>query len=120
MLTAYVRHNDNKFDYVDNKAQRKHVFVDRIRYLGKESNNIDEVSVFGVSRDSYLEYENQKAFMEWILTLRPSDVKTLGISERGLRNSKQKIRNGLKNKSKISKILLENYLDTKKALGNVL
>lgn len=112
VLTAYVRHNDNKFDYVNNKAQRKHVFADRIRYIGKESNNIDEVSVFGVSNDSYLEYENKQAFMQWTLKLKPSEVKALGISERGLRNFKQKIRNGngLKNKSKISKMLFESYL----------
>lgn len=58
VLTAYVRHNDNKFDYVDSTAKRKHVFADRIRYIGKESNNIDEASVFGVSKDSYLEYQN--------------------------------------------------------------
>lgn len=116
VMTTYVRHNDNKFDYADNVAQRKHVFADRIRYIGKESNNIDEVSVFGVSKDSYLEYQSKEAFMQWTLTLRPNDVKTLGISERGLRNFKQKIRNGneLKNRSKISKILFESYLDMKK------
>ena len=111
VLTAYVRHNDNKFDYSDNKAQRKHVFADRIRYMGKESNNIDEVSVFGVNKDSYLEYENKKAFMQWTLTLKHNDVKTLGISERGLRNFKQKIRNGngLKNRSKIHRILIKSF-----------
>ena len=59
ILTKYVRHNDNKFDY-DNQgiAHRKHIVVNRIRYIGKESNNIDEASVFGIDDDSYLEYEN--------------------------------------------------------------
>jgi hypothetical protein len=92
-------------------TQRKHVFSDRIRYIGTESNNIDEVSVFSVNKDSYLEYENKKAFMQWTLSLRPNDVKTLGISERGLRNFKQKIRdgNGLKNRSKIHRILIKSF-----------
>jgi len=43
VLTSYVRHNDNKFDY-DNEgiAHRKPIIVDRIRYIGKESNNLDD------------------------------------------------------------------------------
>jgi len=47
ILTKYVRHNDYKFDY-DNQGivHRKHIVVNGIRYIGKESNNIDEASVF--------------------------------------------------------------------------
>jgi len=38
-----VKHNDNKFDY-DNQgiAHRKHIIVNRIRYIDKESNNLDD------------------------------------------------------------------------------
>jgi len=41
----------------------------------------------------------------------PKDVRDKGISEKGLRNFKQKIKNGmgLKNKSKIVRILFEYY-----------
>ena len=111
VLTGYVRHNDNKFDYANDKAQRKHVFANRTRYIGKESNNIDEVSVFGVSEDSYLEYENKEEFKNWVLSLKPREVEDKGISERGLRNFKQKIRNGkgLKNKSKVYRILSKSF-----------
>jgi len=49
VLTQYVRHNDNKFDYDNERiAHRKHIVVNRIRYIGKESNNLQEVSVFGM------------------------------------------------------------------------
>jgi hypothetical protein len=115
VLTAYIRHNDNKFDYIGHLAHRKHIIADRIRFIGKESNNIDETSILGVDSDSYLEYSNLKDFRQWILTLKPKDVKTLGISERGLKKFKQKIRNGngLKNKSKISRILFEKYLNSR-------
>jgi len=43
--------------------------------------------------------------------LKPKDVRDEGISERGLRNFKQKIKNGkgLKNRSKIARILFEYY-----------
>jgi len=112
ILTKYVRHSDNKFDY-DNQgiAHSKHIVVNRIRYIGKESNNIDESYVFGIDNDSYLEYENPEDFRQWILSLKPKNVKDKGISERGLRNFKQKIKSGkgLKNKSKIARILFEYY-----------
>ena len=111
VLTAYVRHDDYKFDYIDNKAVRKHIFADKIRYIGKESNNLDESQVMGIKDNSYLEYVNLEEFYNWVLTLKPKDVRDKGISERGLRNFKQKIRKGmgLKNRSKIAKILFELY-----------
>ena len=112
VLTQYVRHDDNKFDYdSEGIAHRKNIVVNRIRYIGKESNNIDEASVLGINYDSYLKYENIEDFKQWILSLKPKDVKDKGISERGLRNFKQKIKNGkgFKNRSKIARILFEYY-----------
>jgi len=72
---------------------------------------LEEASVFGIDDDSYLEYENIEDFKQWILSLKPKDVKDKGISERGLRNFKQKVKSGkgLKNKSKIARILFEYY-----------
>ncbi|MEM3573541.1 MAG: hypothetical protein QXJ62_04860 [Nitrososphaeria archaeon] len=67
-------HNDNKFDYINNTAQRKHIIADRIRYIGKESKNLDEASVFGLDNDSYIEYENLEGFYSWVLKLKPKDV----------------------------------------------
>jgi len=110
VLTQYVRHNDNKFDY-DNEgiAHRKHIITDRIRYIGKESNNIDEASVLGIDNNSYLEYENIEDFKQWILSLKPKDVKDKGISEREQKRQKAKIRKGkqLNPKVKIVKILIQ-------------
>jgi hypothetical protein len=52
-------HNDHKFDY-DNEdiAHRKHLIADRIRYIGKETNNLEESMTNGVNDEDYLEYEN--------------------------------------------------------------
>ena len=36
---------------------------------------------------SYLEYENLKEFYDWVLTLKPKDVRDKGISERGLQRT---------------------------------
>jgi hypothetical protein len=87
ILTSYVRHDDHKFDYIDNKAVRKHIFADKIRYIGKESNNLDETLVFGIDNGSYLEYVNLEEFREWVLLLKPKDVRDNGISERGLQRT---------------------------------
>ena len=72
---------------------------------------LEEASIFGIDDDSYLEYENAEDFKQWILSLKPKDVKDKGISERELKRQKAKIRNGkqLNHKVKIVKILLQLY-----------
>jgi hypothetical protein len=56
VLTSYVRHDDHKFDY-DNEgiANRKRIIADRIRYIGKKTNNLDEVEITGLDGEDYLE-----------------------------------------------------------------
>jgi len=114
-LRQNVRHNDNKFDY-DNEgiAHRKHIIADQIRYIGKEANNLDD-NLTGIEDPDYLEYENPEDFKQWILSLKPKDVRDRGISERELKRQKTKIRKGnlLNPKVKIVKILLQLYREIK-------
>ena len=116
VLIQYIRHSDDKFDYIDGIAERKHIVMDKVRYIGKESNNLDEVNTFGVQNDSVIEYSDNSEFYPWVLKLKPNKITALGISERGLRNFKRKIRNGneLKNRSKIARIIFEYYLKSDK------
>ena len=111
VLIRYIRHNDHKFDYVNGIAERKHVIVDRIRYIGKESNNLDEVSVLGIDKDSYLEYENRKEYYDWIISLKPEDVRDEGISRKVLLDVKNKIKTHrpVNLRTKIPKILVGIY-----------
>jgi len=119
-LTQYVRHNDNKFDY-DNQgiAQRKHIVVNRIRYIGKESNNLKD-NLTGIEETDYLEYTKDheivksEDFKQWILSLKPKDVRDKGISHQTLYYQKSLIRNrkNLNFKQKVVKILLQLYEDT--------
>jgi hypothetical protein len=100
-LTQYVRHNDNKFDYdSQGMAHRKHIIADRIRYIGKETNNLEDNSN-GLEDPDYLEYTkdivNSEEFKQWILSLKPLDVRDWKISERGLERTQVKIK--LKNHS---------------------
>ena len=109
ILTQYVRHNDNKFDYDDEGiAHRKHIIADRIRYIGKETNNLDETQITGIEEDDYLEYDNLREFYNWILSLKAKDVKNKRISQQALYKIKTKIKNGkhLNLKVKVVKILL--------------
>ncbi|MEM4090715.1 MAG: hypothetical protein QXQ46_08255, partial [Thermoplasmatales archaeon] len=68
-----------KFDYIDHIVQRKHIIADRIRYIGKESNNLEESMIMGIDDNSYIEYENLKEFYNWVLKLKPKDVRDKGI-----------------------------------------
>jgi len=122
VLTSYVRHNDNKFDY-DNQgiAHRKHINADKVRYIGKESNNLDEGTTIGVKEDDYTEYTKDREivesedFKQWILSFKPKDVAGNGISQQALYYQKSMIRNGkiLNPKQKIVRKLLDLYKDIK-------
>jgi hypothetical protein len=67
--------------------------------------------VTGIDKDSYLEYENLREFHDWVLNLKPKDVRDKGISKMALWKVKDKIRHGLtlNPKTKIIKILIELY-----------
>lgn len=115
VLTRYIMHNDNKFDYdSEGIAHRKHIIVDKIRYIGKGSNNLDD-NLTGIEKPNYLEHENSEDFKQWILTLKPKDVMDKGISKMALWKIKNKIKEGkmFNPKTKIVKILIQLFKETK-------
>jgi len=117
VLMSYVTHNDKKFDYDrEGIAHRKHIIVDRIRCIGKESNNLDD-NLSGIEGPDYLEYSKEyniiknEDFKQWILSLKPKDVRDKGISQQALYYQKSLIRNGksLNPRQKIGRKLLDLY-----------
>jgi len=74
-----------------------------------------------IKDDSYLEFTNDhkivksKEFLDWVLSLRPKDVRDKGMSERTLYKIKHKIKQGkiLNPKTKIVKILIQLFKETK-------
>jgi len=116
-----VSHSDNKF-YYDNEgiANRKHIIADRVRYIGKESNNLDD-NLTSLDNPDYLKYTkdheivNSEEFKNWILSLKPKDVKDKGISKMALWKIKNKIKLDIKlnPKTKIIKILIQLYKESK-------
>ena len=89
-------------------------------YIGKETNNLDETNITGIEEDDYLEYDNVMEFYNWILSLKPKDVRDMGISERELKRKKAEIRKGkiLNPKTKIVKILVKLYKEYKVKASN--
>ncbi|MEM3185906.1 MAG: hypothetical protein QXQ39_04405 [Conexivisphaerales archaeon] len=79
--------------------------------MRKESNNLDDASVLGIDPGDYLEYENLEEFYEWVLTLKPKDVRDKGISQQALYKIKAKIRKGqlLNFNTKVIKKLRNKY-----------
>ena len=76
--------------------------------------------VTGIDKDSYLEYENLREFYDWILLLKPMDVRDEGISQQSLYKIKTRIKSGnhLNLKVKVVQILLKLYGDLKTDSGN--
>ena len=76
--------------------------------------------VTGIDKDSYLEYENLREFYDWILLLKPMDVRDEGISQQSLYKIKTKIKSGkqLNLRVKVVQILLKLYGDLKTDSGN--
>ena len=102
-------HNDNKFDFdKEGIAHRKHIIADQIRYIGKESNNLED-NLAGIEEPDYLKYENIEDFKQWILLLKPKDVRDKGISKQSLSYTKSQTRkgSGLIRKTKINEILFK-------------
>ncbi|MEM2117306.1 MAG: hypothetical protein QW754_06240, partial [Thermoplasmata archaeon] len=56
-------------------ANKKQVFADRIRYIGKESNNFDDASVLGIDPEDYLESKKLKEFYDWVVKLKPKNIR---------------------------------------------
>jgi len=58
MVEDYIDHPESKFKNGDKtgKMRRRHLFVNKIVYIGKEANELEETEVFGVTEDSYVVY----------------------------------------------------------------
>jgi len=61
-----VGHNNKEFYYGHERiAHRKHIVVNQVRYIKKESNNL-EGNLTGIDKTDYLEYENTEDFEQRI------------------------------------------------------
>lgn len=94
----YVQHSESKSEGGIGILRRRFVEVSRdsIRYIGKESNELDENQVLGVALESYTEYRDLDTKLKGIIASTPCEhAYKLGISERHLRYLKRKLRRNI-------------------------
>ena len=97
-----------KLDYDHERiAHRKHIVVNQVRYIKKESNNL-ECNLTGIDETDYLEYEDIEDFEQRILSLKLKDIRDEGVSERNLCKIKHKMKQEkiFNPRTKIVKILI--------------
>lgn len=107
----YINHPEAKSDGNVGVLERKHLEIDKncIKYIGKESNELEESEVVGVSKEDTLEYVNQQEKLRKIIgNLTLEKVLEIGMSRREFFYLKKKCENNrqITLKEKIMKILL--------------
>lgn len=95
---SYVNHPEAKFDGDVGVLSRKHVTVNSVTHIGKESNNLEHAEILGVHEGDYVVYgkdtERLRPHAEKILLAEPKDVKPFGITQRTLYNARDAILHG--------------------------
>ena len=85
-LSAYLDHNDGKYEGGIGELRRKHIIIDGIEHIGKESNNLEESEVIGVSDNDYVIYDNktEQKITKFIKKMTVKQAREIGISRRNL------------------------------------
>ena len=93
-LFAYADHNDNKYDGRIGDLRRKQIVISDIEHIGKESNNLEESEVIGVSDNDYVVYDNktEQKIADVINDMTTKDARRIGLSKRHLFRLKKKIK----------------------------
>jgi len=109
ILRHYYIHNDRKFNYKNGIAERKHIIVDKITYIGKETRNLEEAEVLGANEFPITEYKDHDKFVEWVASLPLSKVKEWNIPITSFKELKKKLLAGKKVRSKYLRVLIEKF-----------
>lgn len=91
----YINHPEAKFDGDIGVLSRKHVVVNSVMHIGKESNNLEQTEALGAHDDDYVVYSRDVAclrpYADKILQAEPKDVRKFGISQQTLYNIKRAV-----------------------------
>ena len=111
-LLDYMNHNDGKYDGDIGELRRKQIVINDIEHIGKESNNLEESEVIGVSDDNYTIYGARidEKVCRIIPNLINIDAKQIGISRTELYYLKKMVKEGkkIRMKTKTLRKLLNN------------
>jgi len=80
------------------ELNRKHIDIEDIKHIGKESNNLEESEIIGVSDNDYVIYDNrsEQKITDVIKRLTPKQAKQIGISKRNMRYLRKKVKESTK------------------------
>ena len=97
IFEEYLDHPESKFDGDAGILQRKHIHVNQIRYISKESNRLEEMDVIGVGKDGYEVYGSNPLGIdltnpEVIRHFTPKMASKWGISKDQLNNIRKILR----------------------------
>jgi hypothetical protein len=87
-------HNDGKYDGDIGELRRKQIVINDIEHIGKESNNLEESEVLGVSDDDYVIYDSrtEQKIAGAIRNMTTKDARRIRLSKRQLFRLKKKIK----------------------------
>jgi hypothetical protein len=79
----FYEHKEEKFDGNVGELRRKHITIEDINFIGKESNNLEQTEVTGVSNDDYVYYNDnfKQKIMKKMETLTIEEARSAGISD---------------------------------------
>jgi hypothetical protein len=90
VLYSYCNHKEAKLDGDTGLLNRRHVEIDGIRYIGKETNKLEENSV--TLSQPYTNAYGYKELEEKLLSVSPKDTKTIGVNKMTLWKIKKRIK----------------------------
>ncbi|MCH8915536.1 MAG: hypothetical protein IIA82_06815, partial [Thaumarchaeota archaeon] len=93
VLGSYIEHKESKLEGDSGVLKRRYLTINKnsIRYIGKESNELEKSEIFGVSAKDTIQYVNyQKKLREIIANLTLEKALGVGISKRTFYYLKQK------------------------------
>ena len=80
------------------ELRRKQIVINDIEHIGKESNNLEESEVIGVSDNDYVIYDNktEQKITDVIKNMTTKDAKRIGLSKMHMFRLKKNIKEGKK------------------------
>ena len=85
-----------RYDGSIGELRRKQIVINDIEHIGKESNNLEETEVIGISDNDYVIYDNkiEQKIADIIKNMTTKDARHIGLSKRHLFRLKKKVQQG--------------------------
>ena len=95
-LFDYMDHSDGKYEGDIGELRRKQIIIREVNHIGKESNNLNESEIIGVSDNDYVIYDNktEQKIIEVIRNMTTKDAKRIGLSKMQMFRLKKKVQQG--------------------------